>query len=110
MTEVYITVCLIAMLLAIVGIAVLNRWVAYKHNTEAMTTLAKFALVYTWKKSGCHVCWDCYNEQHEYCTSPDCQCKNEVCTEIRNIPVRGWGLFWNALKRWNLKYKWLGFY
>jgi hypothetical protein len=29
------------------------------------------------------ICWQCAIEQHSNCHQPECQCKNEVCTEIR---------------------------
>jgi hypothetical protein len=32
-------------------------------------------------KRGC--CLNCYHEQHKDCYCLDCQCKNEVCSEIR---------------------------
>jgi hypothetical protein len=108
MSEVHI----IAILLIIsVGIfKPLNRWLGKKENTDANPAAGamnweKFILMenlFSWRRylfehKDCPICWCCFNEQHEDCGSSnpdrptdeiyDCQCINEVCTEIRTRSV-----------------------
>jgi hypothetical protein len=67
------------------GIGALNRRLRKKENTDVTPgdamTWERFVLM----DSG--VCWQCYDERHKDCSSPDCQCKDEVCTEIRKQSV-----------------------